>query len=1267
MKNRLFKVFVVLFSLLLISLPVYAQWWDTNWKYRVPITIKENSGSNLTNYQVNITINTQALISAGKMRADCGDIRLTYLYPNGTEVEIPYWIESNTCNTQNTKIWVKVPSIPANGQVTIYMYYGNPSATSLSDPKNVFYFYEDWESGSVNNTIWTVTTTGGGTAGVTNTAAYQGNYSFYTNLGGKNQQTTLSTNSGVVSCPMTCRVDFYWEMPTANQINSLSFSIDGTTKASSTTAITSWTLVSATNIAAGTHTLTWSASTKNKAGASLTAYIDYIIVRGYASVEPSVTLGQEQTYVYITVNNYDSVTWNVSSSVESKTGSSSVSNTLIITLSSDTLTSSIINNPLYPNYICSVSPTSVSTTPASSYTFNVNCVPSMVVSLSPSSIIVYAGSYNTSTLSLTINDPNINSVSFSCSSPSGLTCSVSPGSLSSNGTATINVSVSNSVSEGTYQVNITATSNTGATLTQTLTVNVLQRMKVSLNPSSITVYISSYNTSTLSLTISDPSITLVSFSCSTPDPNLKCTISPSTLTSNGTATINVTASSNIREGTYQVNITATSNTGITLTQTLTVSILQGMRVSLSPSSITVYISSYNTSTLSLTINDPNINSVSFSCSSPSGLACSVSPGSLSSNGTATINVSVSNSVSEGTYQVNITATSNTGATLTQTLTVNVRQVKVYFTSNIPLDGANLTYLYLPIEFYTSTNTVKIEINGINYTLTVSPNSINRVGLYYTYSSPSGLPSLQSFIGISGGYVSFRVYAIGPVVNSTEIRTVYLPPLQFYVNYLSPTPNNGTTSNLWLLQVAGEVVDNTLSQDYCYLELLNPNTSTWDNVSYLPNCNGYIYNTNLQAYAKDTGTNYEVWYRIRLVNSQGLSYIAPARVIYYSYNSQTVSIVNPSLSYQNLTYTIYNAIASGSNYIVFAPGSYRLNLVINTTGSVTFLGTGVTLQPLSVASPIITVLNGNITIDSLTMYSKLFVVRVDNGNLVIKNSNINSDLYAIQTTSNSTVSIENSNVYGKVAGIYAVNGLSSSYIYNSKVSSNVWGIYLKDAYSVIVNYSSVDAKVFGIVIEGNSTNNVIENTNVSAKVFGIYVKSGENNIIRNSLINSEVFAVKFDSGNNVIENSIINNKKVFGIYSLANNSIRNVTIYGGLFGAYMTGNAQNLRLYGAKLGINIFGSGYIGNLSLDSGNFSIQYNGSVIIRSTNKAPSVVGSYVFVGNQIEILGSINANITFITDLTGNLSVIKIVGKLSNVISNTTTFTPQGYGIYGLYMTG
>jgi len=107
-------------------------------RYRIPIIIQENSGNNLTNYQVNLIIDTASLISAGKMRSDCGDIRFTYVYPDGTEVKIPYWIEPNTCNTNSTKIWVKVPYIPANGNVTIYMYYGNPNALSESDADLVF-------------------------------------------------------------------------------------------------------------------------------------------------------------------------------------------------------------------------------------------------------------------------------------------------------------------------------------------------------------------------------------------------------------------------------------------------------------------------------------------------------------------------------------------------------------------------------------------------------------------------------------------------------------------------------------------------------------------------------------------------------------------------------------------------------------------------------------------------------------------------------------------------------------------------------------------------------------------------------------------------------------------------------------------------------------------------------------------------------------------------------------------------------------------------
>jgi len=124
-------------------------WWNSSWKYRKPITITEQSGNTLTDYQVKLTIDTASLISEEKMNSDCSDIRFTwYNESSGEEVEIPYWIESG-CNSANTVIWVKVPEIPANDNATIYMYYGNPSATSESNATAVFNFFEDFEGTSL--------------------------------------------------------------------------------------------------------------------------------------------------------------------------------------------------------------------------------------------------------------------------------------------------------------------------------------------------------------------------------------------------------------------------------------------------------------------------------------------------------------------------------------------------------------------------------------------------------------------------------------------------------------------------------------------------------------------------------------------------------------------------------------------------------------------------------------------------------------------------------------------------------------------------------------------------------------------------------------------------------------------------------------------------------------------------------------------------------------------------------------------------------------
>jgi len=139
--------------------------WISGWKYRRPITIDNTKNTNnLTNYQVLITVDTASIISAGKMRSDGGDIRFTDS-DGGTLLN--YWIESGI-NTSYTKIWVKIPSIPASSTKTIYLYYGNPSATSQSNGDNTFDFFDDFLGTSLDTTKWTVVISTGGSITISN-------------------------------------------------------------------------------------------------------------------------------------------------------------------------------------------------------------------------------------------------------------------------------------------------------------------------------------------------------------------------------------------------------------------------------------------------------------------------------------------------------------------------------------------------------------------------------------------------------------------------------------------------------------------------------------------------------------------------------------------------------------------------------------------------------------------------------------------------------------------------------------------------------------------------------------------------------------------------------------------------------------------------------------------------------------------------------------------------------------------------------------------
>jgi len=91
--------------------------------YKKPVIIDNSTGGALTNYQVLVTIDTGALVTAGKLQSDCDDLRFL---DADDSTALNYWIESG-CNTSSTKVWVMVPSISATSSKTIYLYYGNAS------------------------------------------------------------------------------------------------------------------------------------------------------------------------------------------------------------------------------------------------------------------------------------------------------------------------------------------------------------------------------------------------------------------------------------------------------------------------------------------------------------------------------------------------------------------------------------------------------------------------------------------------------------------------------------------------------------------------------------------------------------------------------------------------------------------------------------------------------------------------------------------------------------------------------------------------------------------------------------------------------------------------------------------------------------------------------------------------------------------------------------------------------------------------------------
>lgn len=99
-----------------------------------PIAFANLQVGDLSTNPLPLTLDTAALIAAGKMRADGGDLRFTNF--DGT-ASYSYWIESGL-NTAQTLVWLKAAATTSSGysgedQSTIFMSYGNAALTSASN------------------------------------------------------------------------------------------------------------------------------------------------------------------------------------------------------------------------------------------------------------------------------------------------------------------------------------------------------------------------------------------------------------------------------------------------------------------------------------------------------------------------------------------------------------------------------------------------------------------------------------------------------------------------------------------------------------------------------------------------------------------------------------------------------------------------------------------------------------------------------------------------------------------------------------------------------------------------------------------------------------------------------------------------------------------------------------------------------------------------------------------------------------------------------
>jgi hypothetical protein len=518
-----------------------ASWYNTAWGYRNAITVANASGAALTSFQINVRLTVGFPFS--RANANGSDLRFTA--SDGITL-IPFWVETWNPGQNSASLWVNVPSIPTAG-TTIYVYYGNSSATSVSSGTSTFNFFDDFSESSVDSTRWTPSggtwsivtdtqqdgTTGGVLSGSTTTrqilaSSYSGTDYVLQAYGKQVSGRVWGVGTRVNTVSNLYSANLYDDLNSTNNVYLYSWVNNGSTTlgnaAVGTVNANIWyqLMVKAHSNHIDVYkdgVLEVQGTDSNLASGGIALYgenntvaeFNNVFVRQYASVEPTLTIGGSTTQGGTTLSSVTlspmTVLGGVSSQGTVTLGSAAPTGGAVVTLSSSNST---------------VAPVPASITIPAGRTTGTFSVPTTGVSATTNVTISASYGGNTQATTLTINPlltsvfvnptsvvagvTSVGTVSLAAAAPAG-GISVT---LSSNNAAVASVPTSVTIAAGSSNVTFTVTtsavsSSTVVTLSasysggvQTTILTVTPALSsITLNPTSVTGGTSSQGTITL--------------------------------------------------------------------------------------------------------------------------------------------------------------------------------------------------------------------------------------------------------------------------------------------------------------------------------------------------------------------------------------------------------------------------------------------------------------------------------------------------------------------------------------------------------------------------------------------------------------------------------------------------------------------------------------------------------------------------------------------------------------------------------------------------